>query len=70
MRSNFARPDRHGLIGCGFHQPALLCQVSDGAIPSSAVSLGNSVIALLEDCIGASAMQRRRIFAQMKPWGA
>jgi len=68
MRSNFARPDRHGLIGCRFHQSALLRQVSDGAIPSGAVGLVDPVIALLKDCIGASAMKRRRVFAHVKSW--
>nr|WP_313123475.1 hypothetical protein [Stenotrophomonas geniculata] len=67
-RFNYARRDRPNLIGCGVHQPALSCDLGDGAIPSSIVSLFNPVIALLKDCIGASAMQRCRIFAQMKAW--
>jgi len=68
MRRSRARADQDGLIGCRFHQSALLRQVSDGAIPSSAVSLSNSVIALLKDCIGTSAMKRRRVFAHVKSW--
>jgi len=68
MRSNFARADRHGLIGCGLHQPALSCHLGHGSIPSGTVGLVDPVIALLKDCIGASAMKRRRVFAHMKSW--
>jgi len=58
------------LIGCRFHQSALLRQVSDGAIPSSIVSLCNPVIALLQICIHTSAVQGSRAFAHMKSWSS
>lgn len=67
-RFNYARRDRPNLIECGLHQPALLCQVSDGTIPSSIVIASNSVIALLQICIHTSAMQGSGVFAHVKSW--